>query len=180
MPSRHIALLRGINVGRAKRIAMADLRALMEGLGFLNVRTLLNSGNVVFDVSDAGGKDIAGRIEKAMTGSLGVSARVMVITAAELDAIIAANPLLDVVTDPARLLVAVLSAEADRGRLAPLARKEWEPDRFAMGEGAAYLWCCQGILDSDLAKSFGRVLGDGVTSRNWSTMLKLQALVRKG
>jgi uncharacterized protein (DUF1697 family) len=177
--SRYVALLRGINVGRAKRIAMADLRALMEGLGFLNVRTLLNSGNVVFDAPGSGREGIAGKIEKAMTESLGVSARVLVITAAELDAIVAANPLLDVATDPARLLVGVMSAEADRGRLAPLVEREWEPDRFAVGEGAAYLWCSRGILDSDLAKSFGRALGDGVTSRNWSTMLKLQALAGK-
>ena len=46
-PTRHVALLRGINVGRAKRIAMADLRALVEGLGFGEVRTLLNSGNAI-------------------------------------------------------------------------------------------------------------------------------------
>jgi uncharacterized protein (DUF1697 family) len=183
MPSRHIALLRGINVGRAKRIAMADLRALMEGLGFLQVRTLLNSGNVVFDVPDdlpaSRRKDIPRRIESAMTENLGVSARVLVITAAELDAIIAANPLLDVATDPARLLVAVMSADLERARLAPLAQGDWGADRCAVGEGAVYLWCGRGILDSDLAKAFFRVPGEGMTSRNWSTMLKLQALVRK-
>jgi uncharacterized protein (DUF1697 family) len=179
MPARHIALLRGINVGRAKRIAMADLRALMEGLGFLHVRTLLNSGNVVFDAPGSGKEGIAGKIEKAMTESLGVSARVMVITVAELDAIVAANPLLDVATDPARLLVGVMNADLERARLAPLAQGDWGADRCAVGDGAVYLWCGQGILDSDLAKAFFRVPGEGMTSRNWSTMLKLQALVRK-
>lgn len=63
---RYVALLRGINVGRAKRVAMADLRALVEGLGFHSVRTLLNSGNVVFDGEVADCTDAAIRIEHAL------------------------------------------------------------------------------------------------------------------
>jgi uncharacterized protein (DUF1697 family) len=179
-----VALLRGINVGRAKRIAMADLRALMESLGFLNVRTLLNSGNVVFDVSDSLPDrlraDMGRKIESAMTDRLGVSARILVITAAELDAIIAANPLLDVATDPSRLLVAVMSPDLERARLEPLAQRDWGADRCTVGGGAVYLWCGAGILDSELAKAFFRVPGEGMTSRNWATMLKLQALAGKG
>jgi uncharacterized protein (DUF1697 family) len=176
---RHVALLRGINVGRAKRIAMADLRALFERLGFHEVRTLLNSGNVVFAVPDALREGIPQKIESAMTESLGVSARVMVITAADLDAIVAANPLLDVATDPSRFLVGVLSPEADAARLEPLAQRDWGTDRFAVRHRAAYLWCAGGILDSELAKSFNRVLGDGVTTRNWATITKLQSLTQE-
>jgi uncharacterized protein (DUF1697 family) len=175
-----VALLRGINVGRAKRIAMADLRALVESLGFLNVRTLLNSGNVVFDAPDRLRADMGRTIETAMTERLGVSARVLVITAAELDAIIAANPLLDVATDPSRLLVAVMSPDLERARLEPLAQRDWGGDRCTVGDGAVYLWCGGGILDSELAKAFFRVPGEGMTSRNWATMLKLQALAGKG
>jgi hypothetical protein len=80
--SRYIALLRGVNVGRAKRIAMADLRKLVEDLGHTGVRSLLNSGNIVFDavVSPV---DAAQEIEAAMAVHLGVSARVFVFASHE-------------------------------------------------------------------------------------------------
>jgi len=83
-----IALLRGINVGRAKRIAMADLRALITGLGYANVRTLLNSGNVIFEGPSSKTGDQALRIQNAIAAKLGVSARVSVVTAADLAAIV--------------------------------------------------------------------------------------------
>ena len=68
--TRHVALLRGINVGRAKRVAMAELRALIEGLGYGDVRTLLNSGNVVFSASAATAGNAASRIEEALAKKL--------------------------------------------------------------------------------------------------------------
>jgi uncharacterized protein (DUF1697 family) len=85
-----VALLRGINVGKAKRIAMADLRALIEGLGYTDVRTLLNSGNVVFSASRGATAAIAAAIEKAIVARFGFSAAVVVVTAKELEAIVAA------------------------------------------------------------------------------------------
>src|SRR5204862_6684845 len=88
---RYVALIRGINVGRAKRVAMADLRALVEDLGYGEVRTLLNSGNVVFRVPAARRGDIPGRIEKAITAWLGVSTRVVVLSAAHPHAVAAGH-----------------------------------------------------------------------------------------
>jgi len=174
-----VALLRGINVGTAKRVAMADLRALVEDLGYRNARTLLNSGNVVFDVLGASRTDPATRIEKAMAARLGVSARVIVITANELDTIIAGNPLLKLATDPARLFVIVLGAPADRKRLEPLVKQDWAPGKLALGKRVAYLWCPEGQLESRLAIAVGRAHGEAGTARNWNTMLKLHALVAK-
>jgi uncharacterized protein (DUF1697 family) len=178
MPSRSIALLRGINVGRAKRVAMADLRALFETLGFGNVRTLLNSGNVVFDSSDPVREGTAQKIEKAMTETLGVSARITILSDAELETMVVENPLLDVMTEPSRFLVGVFNTPEDRARIESLIQRDWRPEAFAAGRRAAYLWCPNSILESELAKAFGRALGDAVTTRNWATMLKLQALVR--
>jgi uncharacterized protein (DUF1697 family) len=175
---QQIALLRGINVGRAKRIAMADLRALVEGLGYGDVRTLLNSGNVVFTVSGKVKSDAASRIETAIATQLGISSRVTVLTAAELDAVVEENPLLDIADDPSRLLVAVLNDKADRTRLEPLLKEDWAPDALALGERVAYMWCSGGLLESRLADTVGRVLRDAVTSRNWATILKLHALTR--
>lgn len=174
---RYVALLRGINVGRAKRVAMADLRMLVEGLGFTEVRTLLNSGNVVFTGGAREPSSIAGAMEEAMGAKLGVDARVTVLTGAELASAAEGNPLRKVATDDARLLVAFLRVPAQRARLQPLAREDWSPEAFALGSRAAYLWCAEGILKSPLAQSVGRLLGEDVTTRNWATVTKLRALV---
>lgn len=175
---RQIALLRGINVGRAKRVAMADLRALVEGLGYGDVRTLLNSGNVIFTVPGAARGDAASRIEKSLVTELGISSRVTVLTASELDSIVTENPLLKIADDPSRLLVAVLTNKADRTKLEPLLKQDWAPNALAIGAHAAYLWCPDGMLASRLAEAVGRVLRDATTTRNWATILKLHALTK--
>jgi uncharacterized protein (DUF1697 family) len=176
MPSTHVALLRGINVGRAKRIAMADLRALVEDLGYRDVRTLLNSGNVVFTTPRGVRGAADARIEKAMAARLGVSARVTVLTVAELAAVVARNPLGTLARNPSLMLVAVLRTPSDRSRLAPLAKQDWAPEALALGPRVAYLWCPGGSLKGRLWPGVERVLGDAVTTRNWATMTKLHAL----
>jgi uncharacterized protein (DUF1697 family) len=175
---RKIALIRGINVGRAKRVAMADLRALVEDLGYGDVRTLLNSGNVVFTTSRAAPGDAAARIEKTLATKLGVSARVTVLTAAELAAAIADNPFLQIADDPSRFLVAVLNNPADRPKLNPLMKQDWTAEVLAIGARVAYLWCADGILASRLLEAVNRLLGDAVTTRNWATVMKLHALTQ--
>ena len=174
---RLVALLRGINVGRAKRIAMADLRATIESLGYRDVRTLLNSGNAVFTAAPATTPDAAAkRIQAAIAAKLGVSARATVITATELEQALAEHPLKRVATDPSRLLVVVPATPADHERFAPLAKRDWSPGALALGARVAYLWCPDGILASPLVEAVGHALGDAVTSRNWATMTKLLAL----
>jgi len=171
-----IALIRGINVGRAKRIAMADLRELLATIGFEDVRTLLNSGNVVFTDPRGGGEDVAARIEKAIASRLGVRAGVTVLSAAELATAMARNPLEAVAVNPSRMLVAVPLDASRTRRLKPMERQDWSPEGFALGRRVAYLWCPQGVIASRVAKEVDRILGDAVTSRNWSTMTKLRDL----
>lgn len=178
MPGSHVALLRGINVGKAKRIAMADLRGLVEDLGYRDARTLLNSGNVVFNVPAAVKGDPAARIEKAIAAKLGFTSRVAVLTAKEVAAIVTKNPLLGVADDLSRLFVTVLRDPTDRARLVPLTKKDWSPDVIALGPPrVVYLWCVGGILESKLANTVARALGDGATTRNAATMAKLHALL---
>lgn len=172
----HVALLRGINVGTAKRVAMADLRRMLEDLGYTNVRTLLNSGNVVFDGGRAAPGRLAAAIEKAMPAALGLSARVFVLTASDLEAVVRENTLGAAAHDPARLLVAFYSEPTDRSRLAPLARRQWKPEALALGSRAAYMWCPNGSLKSRLSAEVGAVLKDATTTRNWATVRKLHAL----
>jgi uncharacterized protein (DUF1697 family) len=168
-----IALLRGINVGRAKRVAMADLRDLFTALGCQEVTTLLNSGNVVFSgpatLSEA-------RIEDAFTKRFGFSSRITLLTDAELIAAVKENPLAEI-PDPSRFLVAFLKTAGHREHLLPVTKKPWHPEAFALGSRAAYMWCPEGILASPLNQAVVKVLGDSVTARNWTTVLKLHALV---
>ncbi|KAB0326796.1 DUF1697 domain-containing protein [Janthinobacterium sp. PLB04] len=174
--SQQVALLRGINVGRAKRVAMADLRKLLGDLGFAQVSTVLNSGNVVYDGGKVAPADAAARIEEALVLKLGVAARVTVLSASQFAELIEQNPLAPA-ADAARLLVLVLNNPADVQRLAPLLQQPWQPEALALGRWAAYAWCPDGVLASKVVAALGVLLGDGVTSRNWATMQKLHALL---
>lgn len=171
-PTRFAALFRGINVGRAKRIAMADLRDVLSGLGFTDVRTLLNSGNAVFAASGTA-RAMARAIEDAVESRLGVSSRVTVLSAVEVAEVLAANPLAADDRHPSRLLVAVLQHEAAAARLAPLRRQAWAPEGLSLGSRVAYLWCPNGVAESPLVEAVGRLSGSDVTVRNWATFTRL-------
>jgi uncharacterized protein (DUF1697 family) len=159
---------------------MADLRSLVEELGYANVSTLLNSGNVVFEVSRPNANKIASVIEAAIQSTFGFSVSVVVLTATDLNAIIQANPLLGVATDPSKHLVAFVTQASVLGKAKALLATSWEPDALALGTKAAYLWCANGIIESKLMQEFARLAGDAATTRNWATVLKLQAIAGGG
>ncbi len=175
-----IALLRGVNVGRAKRIAMADLRELVESLGHRNVRTLLNSGNVVFDARGSSAGKLGQSIETAIQARFGFAVRVAIVTATELSAIVRTNPLPHGAGDPARYLVAVAASEATLARAKGLLEERWAPEAIAVDKRAAYLWCAHGLIESKVLKAFERATESEATTRNWTTILKLQAAAGAG
>jgi len=177
--TRCVALLRGINVGRAKRIAMSELRGVVQRLGFSGVRTLLNSGNVVFDAQPAQPTRSAASIAAALQDAFGFPVHVIVITQAELDAVVAGNPLLQRSTDSSRLVVAFAASRAALANARALIAQRWEPDAIALADRAAYLWCARGILQSRLMQAFSRATGETVTVRNWATVLKLRAAMHE-
>jgi uncharacterized protein (DUF1697 family) len=177
MAGRQVALLRGVNVGRGNRISMAALRDLVSQLGYTDVTTLLNSGNVVFTVSRTASRDAAARIEKALAAELGTTVRVTVLSSSALATVIEENPLLRFAENPSRLLVALLRNPADRSKLAPLSKEDWGNDALGVGTLAAYLWCAEGVIASRLNQEVNGLLGDGVTSRNWATILKLHDMM---
>ena len=178
MAERRVALLRGINVGLANRVAMADLRLLVADLGNTDVRTLLNSGNVVFTAADDPPAQSAARIERALVDRLGVLSRVTVIGASALARIVEQNPLLPIAPDASKLLVAFLSPPGDVTVLDTIAEQDWAPEAIALGDGVAYLWCPDGVSNSRLGLAVSGVLGDAVTMRNWATVCKLLALTQ--
>lgn len=172
--TRSVALLRGINVGTAKAIAMADLRLCFEGLGFTGVRTLLRSGNVVFDADEP--VDSA-RLESAIEAATGVRAGVVVVDGARLRRIVAENPLARFVTDPSRALVYFLDAVPDDTGLGRPSDEALLPERLAFGPHAVYQWCPDGISASRVPPKFFAGLGTTATGRNLRTVEKIVALV---
>ena len=177
MVDRRAALLRGINVGTAKRVSMADLRRLFEDLGYDDVRTLLNSGNVVFTARKAGSPDHATRAQKAIADRLGIQSRVVVLTRREVADAVAANPLASVADHPSRLLLLACADAETMARLKPLLKERWAPEALALGKRVAYLWCARGIGVSRLWMTANRAIEDGGTARNMATMKKLLAIL---
>jgi uncharacterized protein (DUF1697 family) len=175
-----VALLRGINVGTSKRVAMAALRALVQELGYGEVRTLLNSGNVVFSAKTVEPREASLRIAQALEKKLHVSARVTVISAQELADAVASNPLARIAVNPSRLLVGVLGDPSDREALARIATRDWGEERIALGAGQAVsMWMPGGVTRSKLNAAVSRELRERVTSRNWATVLKLMEMTRE-
>lgn len=175
--SQQVAFIRGINVGTAKRVAMKDLQALVTSLGYRDVRTLLNSGNVLFTVPASFQSDAAARIHEGLKSQLGVTASVIVMTAEELAEIIAENPLASIADHPSRSLVAFVPKAEDLSNLASLAAKDWAPEAVAIGRRAVYLWCAESVHQSKLLQAVDRALSKAATTRNWFTVLKLGALL---
>jgi uncharacterized protein (DUF1697 family) len=170
MAGKYLALLRGINVGTAKAVSMAELTAVFEGLGLSEVKTLLRSGNVVFS-----GKAAAAAIEAAVLEATGVTSSVLVLDAASFRRIASANPLLDIATNGSKSFVTFLSAphgaldEPDAAALAP--------EVLAVGEEAIYQWMPDGSMQTKVPKSFWKQFDSPVTARNWNTVEKLLLLL---
>lgn len=175
MSHRFVALLRGVNVGTARRISMQQLRESISGLGFTDVRTVLNSGNVVFIAAGVDAAEAARRIEAALAAHFGAPVRATVLDGDRLADIV--PPLAAADRDPSRLLVAFLSDDAGPRDLEPVASVLWTPEEFAVGAAAAYLWCPLGVAASPLAQAVGRALRDRVTMRNWTTALRIALLL---
>jgi uncharacterized protein (DUF1697 family) len=178
MPERCVALLRGVNLSGHKKVPMAQLKVMVEGLGFSAVRTLLNSGNVVFTARKPQVAKAAARIQAAILDEMGVSTRVTVLTASELESMLDENPIAGMCDNPSRMLLAVFAEPAAREKAIALMEKEWRPEVLAIGTRAAYLWCANGISAGQLGFAVDRALKDGVTARNLGTMMKLRELVR--
>jgi uncharacterized protein (DUF1697 family) len=175
----YVALLRGINVGKAKRVPMVELRSLFSGLGYENVKTLLNSGNVVFSAATGSSQQHAAKITAAILDQFQFEVPVVVKSARELEAIVTENPIATTADRYSRFLVIFLQSrelltdlEAIRPHVSP-------PEEFAVTDHAAYLLCATGILESQAAKELFKAASKEVTTRNWATVLKLQGLANE-
>jgi uncharacterized protein (DUF1697 family) len=174
---RYVALLRGINVGRAKRVAMADLRALLGDLGYTDVKTVLNSGNVVLTGAEAPPDEHAARIEAAIAERLGMDVRTVVLTGDELRSVLEGHPFAEIADNGSRMMAYVYLSPVEPARIEGHEVVPQDPDRARLGARAAYQWCPDGLMAApDVGGYLTEQLGVGVTARNWNTIAKLADL----
>jgi uncharacterized protein (DUF1697 family) len=174
-----IALLRGVNVGTARRVPMAELKAVLDGRGFRNVATLLNSGNAVFKADPPLSTDLNLILGAALASRFGFEVPVVVKSLPELEQIIAENSLAAGAQDHSRLLCALAQDPQTLAPVLKLAGLTTPPERFQLGQHAAFLDCADGIRDSKAAKALLGKIGQHVTTRNWATVLRLHALAAR-
>jgi uncharacterized protein (DUF1697 family) len=173
---RQIVLLRGVNLGSSRRLAMADLRALLVSLGYDDARTLLQSGNVVLTTRKAPAK-LKRELEQQIAAELGLETEVFVRTRDEVADVIARDPFRGVAVNPSRYLVSFLSGKPDAKLVRELAAVDVAPERVASRGREIYSWHPNGIQASALAKLLAKQpLGVSATARNWNTVTKLLAL----
>lgn len=187
---RYAVLLRGINLGK-RQLAMADFRALLEDLGYLDVRTHLRSGQAVLTDPDGGAATtvaarITDRVEQAIAERHGMDVPVVVRSRAALAAAVKANPFVGAgqpTRDPAKLFCVFLSDRLTATDLKAVDSAAYEPEEFALGKGGReiFLWLPAGMGVSKLGiVKWDRVTGNRslvATARNWRTTMKLLELL---
>ena len=174
-----VVLLRGINLGSARRVAMADLRAMLDDLGYEDVRTVLQSGNAVLRTGKKP-DSVARAVEKRIAKDFGLEVDAMVRTGEEIADVVSADPLAGVATDGAKSVVIFLSGEPDPAAVKSLAAEDFAPEEFRVRGRELYGWCPGGLQKSPVVKALTERLtppSGSATARNWNTVLKLHALL---
>ncbi|MFG2648390.1 DUF1697 domain-containing protein [Streptomyces sp. NPDC048436] len=172
----YAALLRGINVGGKRKLPMGELRTLLAGLGFGDVRTHLQSGNAVFTAEAADDDTLAGRIGEAIQRHFGFPVEVLVRDGAYLKAVADACPFPADALEGKQLHATYFSGPVDTTRLDALDQAAFLPEEFRLGDRVLYLYAPNGLGRSRLGEVLSRpALFKGViaTSRNWNTVAKL-------
>jgi uncharacterized protein (DUF1697 family) len=171
----YAALLRAVNLGARNKLAMADLRRVVEEAGGQDAQTYVQSGNIVFRSS--GGR---ASLEKSITKGIraaGVETTVMMRTARQLAQLVAGNPFVQAGVDPAELHVAFLAARPQAGRVRELSEGDFGPEQLALAPGAVYLHMPTGYGRAKLGNAFiEKQLGVPATTRNWRTACALAEL----
>jgi uncharacterized protein (DUF1697 family) len=172
--TRYVALLRGINVGKAKQVDMPRLRKVLTARGHGEVLTHLRSGNVVLD-SPMDEARLAADVSTAIKEEFGLDVPVVVRTVRELAAVVAADPLGEVSTDSSRYSVTFLPVEPDAARVKALPPAEGGEYRVKGRE--LYLWLPDGMMKSPMGTwKWDTLLGVAGTNRNWNTVTRLAEL----
>ncbi|MFD5625101.1 DUF1697 domain-containing protein [Streptomyces sp. NPDC127072] len=175
----YAALLRGINVGGSKKVPMAELRTLLEGLGYDGVRTYLQSGNAVFTAGHGDEESLAAELAAAIERHFGFTVGVLVRDHAHLRAVREGCPFPAAELEAKQLHVTYFSGPVDPERFAPVDQAAFLPEEFRLGDRVLYLYAPDGLGRSKLAEALSRprlLKGFTATTRNWNTVVKLEEL----
>ncbi len=177
--TRYISLLRGINVSGQKKIKMAELKAMYEALGWTEVVTYIQSGNVLFTTKATRPEELINRIREQIKITFGFEVKVFVYVATDFEQAIQANPFLPKPPeDFKKLHLTFLSELPSEVQLASLADFQSGTDEFQFNGQFIYLYCPDGYGRTKLSNNFfERKLKVSATTRNWNSVLKLHALV---
>lgn len=177
----YISMLRGINVSGQNMIKMSDLKSLYEALGFLNVRTYLQSGNVVFDSPASDRMELSNTIAAQIKQTLGFTLPVFIRTGDDFQQVLSSNPFVDDRhEDPARLYVTFLFQKVDGDKIISLAAPANETAEFIFLETGIYLFCPAGYGRTKLNNNFfEKKLKIPATTRNWNTVNALFQMTRE-
>jgi uncharacterized protein (DUF1697 family) len=174
--ARYVALLRGVNIGPRNRVAMPALREALEEAGFEDVKTYVQSGNVVLS-SRAKAETVRQKVERVIAERFGLEIAVVVRTRAELAAVVKRNPLRKVATEPKRYQVSFLSGKLSAKVVRDLEETAAADERVVVSGREVYAWHPQTVARSKLwAKLAGKNLGVTATARNWATVEALLEL----
>ncbi|WP_415949007.1 DUF1697 domain-containing protein [Streptomyces sp. KLOTTS4A1] len=181
MTKNYATLLRGINVGGHAKVPMAELRTLLTGLGYGEVTTYLQSGNVSFTAEKGDEESLAAEIAKAIEQHFGFPVDCLVREHAYLKAVAEACPYPAVDLEPKQLHITYLSTQPDPERYAEIDPPAFQPEEFSLGDRCLYLYAPKGLGRSKLAEMLSRprmTKGMIATTRNWNTVTKLVELTR--
>jgi uncharacterized protein (DUF1697 family) len=172
----YIALLRGVNVGGKNKVGMAELKLALSKAGLSKVQTYIQSGNVAFESADST-ESLRPLIEQEILDGFGVASTVILRTAEEWKDIIARCPYAtDALPEGWSIQLSALTERPTQAHIDILAAGIPDTDDFTIVERDIYFLFRQSVLDSKLARNLQK-LGNSVTSRNWNTVLKLDAMV---
>ncbi|MER6955230.1 MULTISPECIES: DUF1697 domain-containing protein [unclassified Streptomyces] len=179
MTTTYAALLRGINVGGSRKVPMAELRTLLEGIGLGDVRTYLQSGQAVFSSAHGDEETLAAELTAAIEKRFGFVVDVIVRDHAFLKAVAEACPYPAAELEAKQLHVTYFSGPVDEERYAGIDRAAFLPEEFRLGDRVLYLYAPDGLGRSKLAEQLSRPRvhkGLIATTRNWNTVVKLVEL----
>ncbi len=172
----YVLLLRGINVGGRNILPMKELSALLEGLGCRNVKTYIQSGNVVMQCAAKASSQLAARLAAEVCERRGFEPQILLLEREELERAIVANPFAEATSEGKSLHFGFLAAAPRAPDLNKLAALKSKSERFELIDRVFYLHAPDGVGRSKLASNAERLLGVSMTDRNWQTVSKLRAL----
>jgi uncharacterized protein (DUF1697 family) len=172
--TKYVAFLRGINVGGKNKIKMETLREVISALGFQNVKTYINSGNLIFETAETDEKVLAETIEKAIENEFGLKIKTMTRTVSEIKEIVENNPFAGQFENDKDVHVFFLEEEMPEEKRELLLSNNNENEQFAVSGREIFCLLRVSVLDSLIGKDYiGKKLKISATARNWRTVNKI-------